>query len=173
MSYCVCLMDVITSHGAYLVLTYVMPLRTRLGNCQAALKVVPLGSQDALSLSHEGEFYVCMQPLWDVVVPSLLACGPDGEEEGYMLATRLVPRSRHLDPETDSHLLPQLQQALQAVHNLDVVHGDLRLQNILVEEGTGGEQRVWLIDFGHAERNGTQKQKDSEMRELLLLLVVN
>ena len=107
-------------------------------------------------------------------MPRLLACGPDDDEDGYLLATRLVPNSRHLNPDTDRHLLPQLQQALQAVHSVGVAHGDLRDHNILVEEGAlgGGDtgQRVWLIDFGKAVVGASQEQKIDEMREVSLLL---
>lgn len=118
--------------------------------------------------------YIRLRPLWDVVVHRLLACGPDDAEDGYLLATRLLTNSRHLNRDTDGHLLPQLQLALQAVHNLGVLHGDLRNQNILVEEGDpplgGGRQKVWLIDFGNSSVNATQVEKDGEMSELSLLL---
>jgi tRNA A-37 threonylcarbamoyl transferase component Bud32 len=135
------------------------------------LKVAPCGSCEADSLAHEGGVYIRLKPLWDVTVPRLMACGPDGEEHGYLLATRLVPNSRHFDPATDEHLIPQLWQALRAVHDRGVVHDDLRWPNILVQEGVEGQQQaVWLIDFGHAKMDGTQQEKDDEMHDLSLML---
>lgn len=120
--------------------------------------------------------YLRLRPLWDKVVPRLLACGPDEDEDGYYFATRLIPNSRHLNLDTDRHLLPLLKQALQAVHSVGVVHGDLRCNHILVEEdgalngGGGTGLRVWLIDFGRADVGASQLQKIDEMRELSLLL---
>ena len=108
-----------------------------------------------------------------MTVPRLIACGLDGKEEGYLLATRLIANSRHMDPKADAHLLPQLQQSLKAVHEAGVVHGDLRPSNILVEElhgvEAGWKQRVWIIDFGHAVLDAVQKLKDDEMQDLILL----
>lgn len=161
----------------------------RLCGCQAALKVVPWGGSEAASLMLEGRVYLRLRPLWDVVMPRLLACGPDVDKEGQLLATRLIPNSRHIDPKNDRHLLPQLRSALRAVHALGVVHGDLREANILVEEGQGGaesgegssslssceepppppRQRVWLIDFGLSELDATESHKDGELYDLSLL----
>ena len=145
------------------------------------MKIVPRDSWEALSLSHEGRVYIKLRHLWDTVVPRLMACGLDGEDKGYLLATRLVASSRHFDPRSDGHLLPEVQQALQAVHDAGVVHGgDLRLDNILVEvhegicgEAEGRRKRVWLIDFGLAEVDVTEQQRKEEMHDLLRLLLVS
>ena len=64
------------------------------------------------------------------------------------------------------------------MHSVGVVHGDLRYQNILVEEDAllGREhtgQRVWLIDFGMADVGASQQQKINEMQEMSLLLGVS
>lgn len=137
------------------------------------MKIAPCNSWEAQSLSHEGHAYVRLKPLWDVTVPRLIACGLDGKEEGFLLATRLIANSRHMDPKADAHLLPQLQSSLKAVHEAGVVHGDLRPSNIIVEElhglDAGREQRVWIIDFGHAELDATRKLKDDEMQGLMTL----
>ena len=153
-----------------------------------ALKVAHPDGWGSDSLTREGQAYLQLQPLWDGVVPRLVAFGLDRKEDSYVLATRLVSNCRHLSPHTDGHLYPRLRLALEAVHGCGVIHGDLREANILVEEPRtddsgccAGEQgskmeadqqaaRVWLIDFGQAERGATRQQMDDEMRELAYLM---
>ena len=124
-------------HIPFLIYFIISVNKTRLDGSQGAMKIVPRDSLEALSLSHEGRVYIKMQHLWGNVVPRLMACGLDGEGNGYLLVTRLIANSRHINPQSDGHLVPQAMQALEAVHDVGICHGDLRLENILVGEEEG------------------------------------
>lgn len=134
----------------------------------AALKIAPVATRVAGSLAREGAVYEQLKPVWGSVVPKLLAHGVCNKGRSYMLATQMVA-GRHFNPATDSHLLPQLQQALQKVHALGVAHADLREENILVEE-SDAVPRVWVLDFGHAKLNATPAEKAADMHDLSCLL---
>src|SRR5438045_5805253 len=81
--------------------------------------------------------------------------------------TSLVSAS-NLTSRAESEIL----KAFEAIHSLDVVHGDVRADNILVAEGGN---MVWIIDFEFAEiineGNDAKEFKISEetqaVRELL------
>lgn len=80
-----------------------------------------------------------------------------GELEGRpFIALRLVEGST-LDEawegralEQQVALLVQAADGLDAAHRAGLVHGDVKPSNVLVEEGQGGEPRVWVSDFGLA-----------------------
>ncbi len=86
---------------------------------------------------------------WDVTVPPLLAAGCDSSGQASVLATRYVPCARFLKP-IDQHLRPQLEHALAAAHAHYLAHGDLRPSIVLVEEGSTGQECIWLIGWGLA-----------------------
>ena len=55
---------------------------------------------------------------------------------------------------------------LTSMHRADVLHGDLRHSNICVT--AAGEAS--LVDFSHATKGGSQKEKDLEIQELAYIL---
>ena len=72
-------------------------------------------------------------------------------------------------PLSRSNLNPQVEadviEAFKAIHDHDVVHGDVRPENVLVEEESG---QVWIVDFEFARiitENG-DSEFSTEMREV-------
>jgi tRNA A-37 threonylcarbamoyl transferase component Bud32 len=136
---------------------------------QAALKVAAPSSYESALLAHEAEVLLALRQEWGVWVPALLAAGAGNGGASRVLATAFVRSSRELDPSTDRHLLPQLRQAVAAVHARGVAHSDVRRQNVLVQEGGAHKQRVWLIDWGFSALQATQQAMDEDVRRLLQL----
>ncbi|KAJ9534761.1 hypothetical protein QJQ45_013136 [Haematococcus lacustris] len=60
-------------------------------------------------------------------------------------------------------------QALQAIHQRGVAHGDVRADNIMVQY-LGSIPQVIFIDFGHAYLHPTPEQCERELAELALAL---
>jgi hypothetical protein len=58
---------------------------------------------------------------------------------------------------------------LTSIHSTDILHGDIRHSNICVT--AAGEAS--LVDFSHATKGGSQKEKDLEIRELAYILKMN
>jgi serine/threonine-protein kinase len=72
----------------------------------------------------------------------------EGEDLAHVLVTGPPPLPRTM------HLVRQMVSALSALHAHQVIHRDLKPQNIFVLRGTEGEpERVKLLDFGLAKRS--------------------
>lgn len=54
------------------------------------------------------------------------------------------------DPETAARLLADVAGAIHAAHQANLVHRDLKPQNILVERLEDGSLKPWVVDFGLA-----------------------
>jgi tRNA A-37 threonylcarbamoyl transferase component Bud32 len=55
-------------------------------------------------------------------------------------------------------------QALAAVHECKLLHGDVEARNIMVVRGT--QPSVRLIDFGFAERSTSWRLQQAELKKL-------
>lgn len=90
--------------------------------------------------------------------PNIVPIYDAGEIEGLLyLSMRLVEgsdlkelirREGALDPQRTAGLMGQVGSALDAAHQLGLVHRDVKPQNMLVTMGSRGEERVFLGDFG-------------------------
>lgn len=132
----------------------------------AALKVADDPSDLGETLDYEAWVLLHLQQEWGKWVPPLLAAGPDKDRESFVLAVERVPNCSHLDPGSDSDLLPLLQRALCAIHSHGVAHKDIRCENILVQKLPDGSKKPWLIDFGLSVLNATKKDKDRDLERL-------
>ena len=54
---------------------------------------------------------------------------------------------------------------LQSIHQIDILHGDIRHENILVSD-----RGVMIIDFGHSHQCNRKKAKKEEYQQLCRLL---
>jgi tRNA A-37 threonylcarbamoyl transferase component Bud32 len=132
------------------------------GTTAVALKLAPWPSHQAQVLAREGSVLLAIMPLWGRYVPPLLALGRGQGGHSFMLATRYL-QGRHLDPARDAHLAPLLALAVEQLHTLGVAHCDLRSENVMVVQEQG-QERVWLIDFGHARQGAGEDefQRDAD-----------
>src|SRR5262245_15029609 len=74
--------------------------------------------------------------------------------DGLDLGT-LIDREQRLAPERAVFLGVQLAQALQAVHDVGLVHRDVKPSNVLVRD-IGGRDHAYLTDFGIAKAPAAQ-----------------
>ncbi len=84
-----------------------------------------------------------------------------GQSLGRLIATEQIAPARALD------LMRQILAALGAVHDANIVHGDVKSDNFLVGE-LDGREHVTMIDFGLARLSGTRPHLVTETGELLV-----
>lgn len=80
-------------------------------------------------------------------------CVVDEMGETTNLAQYIKGRGSHLDEETLTLILKQVASALDYAHHLQseehaLVHGGLKLNNVLIGKGSGGQLHTVLTDFG-------------------------
>lgn len=74
------------------------------------------------------------------------------------------PLDGKLPPELAFQILRPIASALDYIHEANVLHGDVRPENILVVESAGLIRDVRLIDFGLATRFGENADESDEMQ---------
>eukprot|EP00878_Enallax_costatus_P037117 GHUV01041908.1.p1 GENE.GHUV01041908.1~~GHUV01041908.1.p1 ORF type:complete len:150 (+),score=38.62 GHUV01041908.1:276-725(+) len=139
----------------------------------AAVKLAAPRSEEADALQNEAAVLLVLQPVWRKWVPPLLAAGHDRDGVLAVLAVERVQDCRHLDPSNDLDVLPDLKDALAAVHGHGVAHGDIRCQNILVQRLADGGKKVWLIDWGFSTLEATQEEQEEDWETLLNLFGIS
>jgi len=108
---------------------------------------------DAKELKHEAEMYQVLEPLWGSSVPGLVYQGAleRGKfalittDEGESLATE---KGLGCARKSQGLLHSRAHEALNQLHGLGVLHGDVALRNVVVNS-TGG---VKVIDFGRSTK---------------------
>jgi hypothetical protein len=99
-----------------------------------------------LELTHEGDVYKRLRALQGVVIPRLVTYGRFAEDFLCGLATAdSGVDATHFDP--DATFTAKALQALRMVHELGVLHGDIKRANIL--RNTAGDPM--LVDFAMAK----------------------
>ena len=59
------------------------------------------------------------------------------------------------------------QDALREIHSYHVIHGDIRLDNIMYD---AKQNKAWFIDFGLSSIDNRESRKEAEMRDLLSIM---
>jgi serine/threonine protein kinase len=82
----------------------------------------------------------------------------------------LIERFGAISPRLCRSIFSQIASAVHALHSLQIVHGDIKEENILIEV-EDGQHFVKLCDFGHAQRvrRGRPRMNFMEQRISLLL----
>ena len=90
--------------------------------------------------------------------PHVISIYDAGEATGVLYLTmryvegsdlgELLDRENRLAPERALELLEPVAEALDAAHAGGLVHRDVKPANILLAQGTGGSEHVYLSDFG-------------------------
>lgn len=76
--------------------------------------------------------------------------------EGEAL-TATLEREGALSAAKATDLLGQCTDALQAAHDLNIVHRDIKPDNIMVSKGRGGKDLIKVVDFGIAKAVGGEE----------------
>jgi DNA-binding beta-propeller fold protein YncE len=132
-----------------------------------ALKVISPGLAD--DPDWRARFVAESRAAVSIRHPNVVGVHHAGEEDGVMFVTmdliegtdlRRVLRERGpLDPQHAVEILARVASALDAAHELGLVHRDVKPSNILIEVRSGGGERgpwggerVFLTDFGLTKR---------------------
>ncbi|MFO8073005.1 MAG: serine/threonine-protein kinase [Polyangia bacterium] len=132
-----------------------------------------LGHEEAVKRFYrEGEAAAAISHRNIIDVMDVGVC-PEGEPymvlellEGEGLED-LLEREGRLDPAAAAAILEQVLDALAAAHASGIVHRDLKPENVFLEQQSGGDPTVKLIDFGISklrdERARTQLTADGSL----------
>ncbi|PNH05089.1 hypothetical protein TSOC_008675 [Tetrabaena socialis] len=146
------------------------------GLCRGMAAVVKLLGPDDHGLAAYGrevQAYRALEPLQGKAVPVLLAAGHLAAGV-HFLATGLVQGSplSSLVPVPDA-VARAAMRALERVHGTSpgFLHGDIRLQNMLLAAGTGEDTPTCVVlDFGRSRLGGNTQQQEHERAQLRALL---
>ena len=116
--------------------------------------------------------YNRLQHLWGINVPQFLGFGATCAGSVWFLATR------HYDATSLAYcgMTPDCKQsaiaALQAVHEAGILHGDIRLENFIVQRRTTHHfgSQVFVLDFGFSAVSTDRSEFLIEHDKLLKIL---
>ncbi len=110
----------------------------------------------ALKFAGDADVRAELEALASVEHPSLPRVLDVGSHEDalFFVLERIVgqPLDKVVGAPAITRALFSVAEALAAVHDAGLVHGDVKPANILVGSGTGSAERAWLVDFGLAQR---------------------
>ncbi|GFH20640.1 protein kinase domain-containing protein [Haematococcus lacustris] len=124
-------------------------------------------------LWHEAQIYGTLKELQGHILPVLHGCGYWWGRNSFFLATSVVagePLNYCIDEAVSEAVAEAARQALTAIHQRGVAHGDVRYDNFLVQYHDDKAQ-VYIIGFGHAYLNPTPEECEDEMAELERVLL--
>ncbi|KAK3822371.1 MAG: hypothetical protein J3R72DRAFT_459113 [Linnemannia gamsii] len=118
-------------------------------------------------LKHEAKVYEALRTLQGRYVPELKLAGvADGME--MILATELAGTDLS-DRRLDASDRNKIRDALSAIHNLGILHGDIRPENITTKRDDQNSQ-FFFIDFGRSEFTRRKMVLKCENEQLEALL---
>lgn len=118
-------------------------------------------------LKHEARVYQVLRTLQGQYIPELRIAGvADGME--MMLVTDFVGTDVSQEYLDDSDR-DKVRAVLSAIHDLGVIHGDIRPQNILVQHD-GQNASFYFVDFGLSRITADKTELNREMDVLDSLL---
>ncbi|KAL6756098.1 kinase-like domain-containing protein [Haematococcus lacustris] len=123
-------------------------------------------------LWHEAQIYDFLKDLQGHHLPVLHGSGYWRGRNSFFLATAVVagkPLRECTVASAVQAVAQSAKEALQAIHQRGVAHGDVRADNLLVQHH-GSKPQVCIIDFGHAYLNPTPEQCERELEELTEVL---
>jgi hypothetical protein len=152
----------IESYGA---LNHGVAHRNRIHGFDSVVKIVD-ANKDKVGcdgLDREAKMYEELSDLWGTAIPSVVYTGPITLGRSALAITyegQSLDRLQLDDIMARQELKRKACDALTALHQRGVVHGDLALRNIVVNPAT---KSVKLIDLGSASQIGSDPQAKARM----------
>jgi len=126
--------------------------------------------EDARSWVREAAAYQHLQVLQGCCLPKLLGVGLTCQGACCFLALELVPGvPLGCGMGISQAVACAAVNALQQVHDLGYIHGDVRLENLMRQDTAGGTSGAVLVDLGRASP-GSIQERNMEMASLRQLL---
>lgn len=146
---------------------------TTIGRKTGALKMVALYKDENKleELLNEIKIYIGpLQEIQGVYIPRLLKFGVLHEAFVFIL-TSLAEVTFATMGDNITRKEKQLAiEGLQKLHSKGVIHGDIRLENIMLKRKYDGSTCVWWIDFGWCKMTDNMKDLNKELEDLKYLL---
>ncbi|CAG8729669.1 3415_t:CDS:2, partial [Ambispora leptoticha] len=149
-------------------------LTAKLCGKTGALKLADLYKNKELLEEMLNEIRIYVGPLIDIQgvhIPKLLRFGILHEAFVFILMTSAGISFAKLGNDVMKKEKLLAVEGLQAIHKRGILHGDIRLENIMAEKNhLTGQSRVWWIDFALSKTGASAKDLDRELIELKRLL---
>ncbi len=137
---------------------------------QVALKVIRGG--DAADPEIRARFFREAKVVASLSHPAVVTLHDYGEEPDGLLyiafelvagrpLSEIVRSGGPMQPARAVSLVTQILSALTEAHNLGLLHRDLKPDNLMVTQGSLGEEKVRLLDFGLSKRFAAAENGDS------------
>lgn len=139
---------------------------------RVAIKMSSLagGYGDVPILQREVAVYGVLASLQGDVIPVLVSWGWTWEGAAFFLATSLIEGASLNAVSGSAASLTKLQLGAEArlrrIHALGVAHGDISMENLVVERSPKGEFRVVFLDLGMAHAPASAAEKSADTRAL-------
>jgi serine/threonine protein kinase len=159
------------SSSAFSALQFFVSLYS-LGDVPVAVKVVDLERRGAhkmlKELATEHAVLCHLQPLWGSDVPRVMGYGMCSDLPFRVLILELVVGT-WLDAHSPKMVRQSAVDALKRIHEVRVMHGDIRTENILVTK----DLRVVFLDFGFAKIDSNKEEREAELSSLQEMLNID
>ena len=134
---------------------------------QVALKVIR--GQDAVDPEVRARFFREAKVVAAISHPAVVTLHDYGEEPDGLLyiafelvvgrpLSEVIRSGGPVEPARAVHLVNQVLAALSEAHGLGLLHRDLKPDNLMVVQGSLGEEKVRLLDFGLSKRFNAAKE---------------
>ncbi|KAG9294075.1 hypothetical protein G9A89_001316 [Geosiphon pyriformis] len=116
-----------------------------------------------INLRHEVRVYKQLQPLQGCFIPPLVLYGPCSNDIMFCICTSYIHPLENV--KLSRRHKEVAMNAIRAIHNLRVLHNDIRIENFILGNDPYNSERLYIINFNSAKIESRDYEITDEMRE--------